>query len=132
MKTNDLEASVPFCVPSVVRPSVVFAVLSGFSTLAVIAAFADRNPLVGAFAFVSLFGFGMASAISAANDRLDAEQDADLDRPIWEPCDDCEEYVCNIHHENAADCPCPGIDDWNVDPYTTPLRFVVAQGKEEA
>lgn len=134
LKTNDLQGSVPLSVPRGVRPSVILGLLCGASTLALIAAFLDRNPLVGAFAFVALFSFGMASAISAANDRLDAatdsDSDSDLDRPIWEPCHDCEEYVCNIHNEHAADCPCPGIDDWNVDPYTTPVRFVVAKRKE--
>lgn len=32
--------------------------------------------------------------------------------PCWEPCEMCEEYLCNLHGEHAADCSCPGVDWW--------------------
>jgi DNA (cytosine-5)-methyltransferase 1 len=35
----------------------------------------------------------------------------------WEPCDCCDEFVCNIHQTHAFECPCPAIEEWDGDPY---------------
>jgi len=40
--------------------------------------------------------------------------------PVWEPCECCDDYVCNLHDCHVADCPCPDIEAWvdkNVFPY---------------
>lgn len=42
----------------------------------------------------------------------------------WEGCDDCDEFICNIHGIHVHECPCPPIDDWveaGYDPYLTPV-----------
>ena len=36
--------------------------------------------------------------------------------PAWVPCD-CGGFWCSIHDEHVHDCPCPPIEDWEVDPY---------------
>jgi predicted nucleic acid binding AN1-type Zn finger protein len=31
----------------------------------------------------------------------------------WVECDDCGDYVCNVHEgEHVADCSCPGVETW--------------------
>ena len=42
--------------------------------------------------------------------------------PAWVPCTDCDEFWCNVHEQHAFDCPCPPIEDWTCDPYTTGAR----------
>jgi len=40
----------------------------------------------------------------------------------WTECPDCGDFFCNIHQEHAADCDCPGIEEWaefDVFPYTS-------------
>jgi len=37
--------------------------------------------------------------------------------PIWQRCQCCEDYWCNIHHMHAYDCDCPPIEDFEVYPY---------------
>jgi len=33
--------------------------------------------------------------------------------PAWEPCECCDDYVCNIHiGHHVHDCSCPGINEW--------------------
>jgi DNA (cytosine-5)-methyltransferase 1 len=48
--------------------------------------------------------------------------------PAWERCEVCEDFLCNIHHEHAADCTCPAIDEWadqDLNPYEpTVLRYL--------
>jgi hypothetical protein len=39
-------------------------------------------------------------------------------RPAWIPCPDCDGYFCTIHGKHVADCECPEIDEWAIDPYT--------------
>lgn len=39
---------------------------------------------------------------------------------IWVKCDMCDEWLCRIHGEHVADCPCPSLDVWveaDRDPY---------------
>lgn len=36
----------------------------------------------------------------------------------WVPCE-CGEFVCRIHGMHACDCPCPPIEEWECDPYTS-------------
>jgi predicted nucleic acid binding AN1-type Zn finger protein len=31
---------------------------------------------------------------------------------VWEACDCCDEYLCNIHMLHASECDCPAIDAW--------------------
>jgi hypothetical protein len=43
-------------------------------------------------------------------------------KPAWVPCEHCEGMRCNIHStltdtHHAADCECPPIEHWPVDPY---------------
>jgi hypothetical protein len=38
--------------------------------------------------------------------------------PAWVECEDCDDYVCTIHRQHTADCPCPPIEEWDVDPYS--------------
>jgi hypothetical protein len=38
----------------------------------------------------------------------------------WTPCEDCDEYWCNIHEEHAFECPCPPVEEWSADPYSPP------------
>lgn len=38
-------------------------------------------------------------------------------RAAWEPCECCDEFVCNIHGMHAFECECPAIDEWRTDPY---------------
>ena len=40
---------------------------------------------------------------------------------IWEECEMCGDFACNLHHMHAADCSCPVIDVWaeaDLCPYT--------------
>lgn len=39
--------------------------------------------------------------------------------PAWVPCPGCGNYWCRLHQQHAYDCPCPAVEDWPVDPYTT-------------
>ena len=39
--------------------------------------------------------------------------------PAWVPCPDCDDKWCNIHGKHAHECPCPPIEEWTTDPYTT-------------
>lgn len=36
--------------------------------------------------------------------------------PVWAPCE-CGEFACTIHLTHAFDCPCPPVEEWDVDPY---------------
>lgn len=38
--------------------------------------------------------------------------------PAWVPCPCCEDFLCTIHQMHAHDCECPGIEEWETDPYT--------------
>jgi DNA (cytosine-5)-methyltransferase 1 len=48
--------------------------------------------------------------------------------PAWQPCEMCDEFICNIHHEHAFECDCPPIDEWvehDIFPYAnTVLRYI--------
>jgi hypothetical protein len=37
--------------------------------------------------------------------------------PAWIRCT-CGNYWCTIHNCHAHDCPCPPIEEWDIDPYT--------------
>ena len=39
-------------------------------------------------------------------------------RPLWGPCTGCEDPWCSRHHMHAFECPCPGTDELDFDPYT--------------
>lgn len=41
------------------------------------------------------------------------------ERPAWMPCVCGEEYRCTIHGGHVAECECPPIEEWSVDPYMT-------------
>ena len=36
----------------------------------------------------------------------------DKNTPCWTVCEMCEDYICNIHDDHAADCPCEGVEWW--------------------
>ncbi len=38
--------------------------------------------------------------------------------PAWIPCPDCEDMFCTIHQMHTHECPCPPIEEWEIDPYT--------------
>jgi hypothetical protein len=39
-------------------------------------------------------------------------------RAAWVRCPgDCGQSFCTLHWEHVSECPCPPIDDWDVDPY---------------
>lgn len=33
-------------------------------------------------------------------------------KAAWEPCQYCDEFICNIHGIHVADCECPPIEEW--------------------
>lgn len=37
----------------------------------------------------------------------------------WIPCLSCGEAFCQLHDKHVADCACPPIEEWTVDPYLT-------------
>jgi DNA (cytosine-5)-methyltransferase 1 len=37
--------------------------------------------------------------------------------PAWVRCHGCENFLCTIHGQHVADCPCPPIEEWGIDPY---------------
>jgi hypothetical protein len=39
------------------------------------------------------------------------------DLPAWEPCQDCEDWWCNIHGTHTHECACPETVEWDTDPY---------------
>lgn len=40
-------------------------------------------------------------------------------QPAWTPCDCCNEHWCTIHQLHAFECPCPPVEDWVLDPYSS-------------
>ena len=54
--------------------------------------------------------------------------------PAWQPCVDCDEFLCNIHGVHVHDCDCPGIDVWShhkVMPYENcVLRYITPEEAE--
>jgi hypothetical protein len=38
--------------------------------------------------------------------------------PAWVPCPGCEEFWCTVHDQHAFECPCPPVEEWDVDPYS--------------
>lgn len=38
--------------------------------------------------------------------------------PAWVPCPGCDDFWCVIHQQHAHDCPCPAVEEWDVDPYS--------------
>ena len=30
--------------------------------------------------------------------------------PLWEQCECCEDFLCNLHEVHVYDCACPDID----------------------
>ena len=47
----------------------------------------------------------------------------------WIRCLDCDDYVCTIHEEHAADCSCPAIEAWAEAghcPYDDPVTKEIA------
>ena len=52
------------------------------------------------------------------------------DAPCWEPCELCDEYICNIHGgEHVHNCECEDLEWWaerDMYPYeTTVLQYLV-------
>ena len=46
-------------------------------------------------------------------------------RPFWEPCECCDDFICNVHECHVHDCECHGIEWWaerDIDPYSHPFR----------
>lgn len=41
--------------------------------------------------------------------------------PLWQRCQCCEDYWCNIHHMHAYDCDCPPVEDFGIYPYEPQL-----------
>ena len=37
--------------------------------------------------------------------------------PVWQRCDCCEDYWCNLHHMHAYDCDCPPVEEFERYPY---------------
>lgn len=48
----------------------------------------------------------------AAGRPLDGESG-----PAWVRCGNCDDFFCRIHDCHVADCFCPGIEKWHVNPY---------------
>ena len=40
--------------------------------------------------------------------------DYQWNQPAWMKCDCCDDFLCTIHGDHAADCPCPPIDVWSL------------------
>lgn len=54
-------------------------------------------------------------------------------RPLWEQCECCDDYVCNMHGMHAYDCECPDIDAFmllDIYPYA-PGSLVLYQAARE-
>ena len=32
--------------------------------------------------------------------------------PVWEKCECCDDFLCNLHGDHVGDCECPPIEDW--------------------
>lgn len=47
------------------------------------------------------------------------QQELQPPTPAWIRCPDCENYLCTIHQEHAHDCPCPPVEEWETDPYSS-------------
>ena len=41
-----------------------------------------------------------------------------MTEPAWTRCHFCPEWWCVIHNLHAFECPCPPIEEWEVDPYS--------------
>lgn len=55
-------------------------------------------------------------------------------RPFWERCECCDDFICNIHECHVYDCECDGIEWWaerDIDPYTHPFRQRL-EGQQQA
>lgn len=37
--------------------------------------------------------------------------------PTWIQCDCCDDWWCMVHNEHTADCDCPPLEEWAMDPY---------------
>ena len=50
----------------------------------------------------------------------------------WLKCE-CGEWRCTIHDNlHAADCSCPPVNKWTIDPYSTPLTQAQKDAAREA
>jgi len=50
---------------------------------------------------------------------------------IWEPCDQCEEFWCNLHMMHAHECECRDVIEWGdlgIDPYCNTLGDLITMG----
>lgn len=45
----------------------------------------------------------------------------------WIKCQFCDEFWCTIHDQHACDCPCPPIDEWEIDPYSPMKSRIVVK-----
>lgn len=44
-----------------------------------------------------------------------------MNKPLWTPCEDCDDFWCNYHDKHTYDCDCPTIDEFceiDFDPYS--------------
>jgi len=55
----------------------------------------------------------------------------DLNKPVWEKCDMCDDFICNVHQSHVYDCECPGIEFW-VDHEVWPYDLTVDEYNELA
>ena len=40
----------------------------------------------------------------------------------WVKCGRCNEFWCNKHKMHAFECPCPPIEEWDIDPYSAEME----------
>ena len=54
-------------------------------------------------------------------------------RPVWERCECCNDYLCNLHGGHAHECCCPDIDTWvrDVDEIPVAIMIPVITGEED-
>lgn len=49
-------------------------------------------------------------------------------KPIWERCNCCDDFICNLHEVHVYDCACPEIDVWielTIDPYNYLIPIII-------
>ena len=44
---------------------------------------------------------------------------SEFDTPSWIVCIYCSEIFCTIHDLHLFECPCPPIEEWDTDPYSS-------------
>lgn len=65
------------------------------------------------------------SALRASAPRT-SDRDCSGSPPIWTQCQECDNFVCNIHKVHAHDCECPDLetmDENGINPYEDPATI---------